>query len=111
MRRTVILVFAGILALMLYVTVTASLAEGVFAAGGRLMAEPWFRATLADAYCGFIAVYVWIAWRERSMAARVAWFVLLMTLGNIAIAVYFLLALVRDGTGRGIDVLFQRRAA
>ena len=111
MRRAVILVFGAILAVMLYVTVTASLAEGVFAAGGRLMAEPWFRATLADAYSGFIAVYVWIAWRERSVAARLVWFVLLMTLGNIAIAAYFLMALLREGSGSGIDVLFQRRAA
>lgn len=111
MRRVLIVVFSLLLAVMLYVTVTASLSEGVFAAGSRLMVEPWFRATLADAYCGFVAVFVWIAWRERSTAARAVWFVLLMTLGNIAIAGYFLAVLLREGSGPGIDVLFQRRAA
>ena len=111
MRTFLVALFAAVLAAMLYVTATASLAEGVFVASGRLWLEPWFRATLADAYFGFVAVFVWIAWRERSGAARIVWFVLLMTLGNIAIAGYFLIALVRLGPADGIDGLFRRKAA
>ena len=111
MRSFFAALFAAVLAAMLYVTVTASLAEGVFVAGGRLWSEPWFRATLADAYCGFVAVFVWIAWRERSVAARTFWFVLLITLGNIAIACYVLIALGRLQPADGIDGLFRRKAA
>ena len=111
MKRLLIAVFLAVLAAMLYVTASASLAEGVFAAGSRLWPEPWFRATLADAYFGFVAVFVWIAWRERTTAARVVWFVLVMTLGNIAIAAYFLIALARLAPGAGIDGLFQRKPA
>ncbi len=111
MKRFLIAVFLAVLAAMLYVTVSASLAEGVFAAGARLWPEPWFRATLADAYFGFVAMFVWIAWRETTTAARVVWFVLLMTLGNIAIAAYFLIALTRLAPGAGIDGLFQRKGA
>lgn len=111
MRRLLVVGFAAVLGAMLYLTVSASLAEGVFAAGSRLWPEPWFRATLADAYFGFGAVFVWIAWREATTSARILWFVLLMTLGNIAIAGYFLLALTRLAPGTGIDGLFQRRPA
>lgn len=103
--------FAGVLAAMLYVTITASLNEGVFDALVRLWPDPWFRATLADAYFGFVAVYVWIAWRERSVVARIGWFVLLMALGNIAIAGYVLVALYRLPAGAGVDGLFARRVA
>ena len=109
MKTTLRLVFVLVLAAMLFVTVRASLSEGVFAAGSRLWADGWFRATLADAYFGFLAVFVWIGWRERTLVARVVWFVLLMTLGNIAIAFYFLLALQRLD-GPGIDGLFARKA-
>lgn len=105
------LLFGFILVAMLYVTVTASLQEGVFAAGARLWPDLWFRATLADAYFGFVTVFVWIAWRERSPLARGVWFVLLMTLGNIAIAGYVLAALFRLQPGQGVEALFARRPA
>ncbi len=104
------MLFGVILLAMLYVTITASLQEGVFTAGARLWPDPWFRATLADAYFGFVAVYVWIAWRERSAGPRILWFVLLMTLGNIAIAGYVLAALFRLQPGQGPGTLFERRA-
>ena len=80
---------------MLAVTTIASLDRGVFEAGADLWSDPWFRATLADAYFGFLAVYLWIAYKERSWGRRVLWFVLLMLLGNIAIAVYVLIQLFR----------------
>jgi Protein of unknown function (DUF1475) len=107
-RRALVIWFTSVMLVMLYVTVTASLGEGVFAAAGRLWADAWFRATLADAYFGFLAVYVWIAWRERALAARLIWLVLLLALGNIAIAGYFLWALSRLEPGDGIDGLFRR---
>ena len=103
------ILFGAVLAVMLYVTVSASLVEGVFDAGRRLWVDPWFRATLADAYFGFVAVFLWIAWREATTGARVIWFVLLMTLGNIAIAGYCLVALFRLRPGDGVGALFQRR--
>lgn len=108
MKSLLTWVFALVLAAMVFVTVRASIGEGVFTAGGRLWDDWWFRATLADAYFGFVAVFVWIAWRERSIASRLGWFVLLMTLGNIAIAVYFLIAL-RGLKGPGIDGLFAQK--
>ncbi len=109
MKSVLKLLFALVLVAMLFVTIRASLAEGVFSAGSRLWADWWFKATLADAYFGFLAVFVWIGWRERTVAAQAIWFVLLMTLGNIAIAIYFLVAL-QGLDGPGISGLFARKA-
>lgn len=93
-RSVLVALFLSVLVAMLWVTVTASLERSVFEAGGDIWSDLWARATLFDAYFGFLTVYVWIFFRESSVPSRVAWFVLLMTLGNIAIAVYFLRALV-----------------
>ncbi len=87
--------FASILVAMLAVTVTASLDRGVFEAGAALWPDPWFKATLADAYFGFITIFVWIAYKERSWTARGLWLILVMGLGNIAIAIYMLIQLFR----------------
>jgi hypothetical protein len=87
--------FVLILLSMLAVTTVASLDRGVFEAGADLWDDPWFRATLADAYFGFLVVYLWIAYKEGTWGRRVLWFVLLMTLGNIAIAIYLLIQLFR----------------
>ncbi len=95
------LLFGAILVAMLYVTVSASLEQGVFEAAAALWPDPWFRATLADAYFGFLTVYVWIAYKETGWARRVLWFVLLMGFGNIAIAVYVLIQLFRHSGQRG----------
>jgi len=103
--------FGAILAVMLAVTVTAALDESVFEAGARLWPEPWFRATLADAYCGFLAFYAWVFYKERSPAARAGWLVAILALGNIAMAVYVLLRLLRLPAGAGPEQLLLRPRA
>ena len=62
---------------------------------GPLMRDVWFQATLLDAYFGFLTFYVWVAWKERTLAGRVVWFVLIMTLGNMAMSAYVILQLIR----------------
>jgi hypothetical protein len=102
------ILFGLILVAMLAVTVAASLERGVFEAAGELWGDPWFRATLADAYFGFLTVYVWIAYRERGWPRRLLWFVLLMALGNIAIAGYLLGALLRLPPDASLERLLLR---
>lgn len=102
--------FGSILVGMLAVTGWASQRQPILDAWSALWPDLWFRATLADAYFGFLVVFVWIGWRERTLLTRLVWFVLLMTLGNIAIAVYFLIALFQL-EGDGIDGLFRRKAS
>jgi len=57
--------------------------------------SPWACATLFDAYFGFLTFFVWVCFRERALWARALWFVLIMSLGNIAMSGYVLLQLFR----------------
>ena len=92
-RRFLILLFLAVIAAMLYVTTVASLDRNVLQGGVGLWPDPWFVATLADAYFGFLTFYVWVAYKERRWPARIAWFILIMTLGNFAMAAYVLMQL------------------
>ena len=87
--------FLFVLAAMLWVTVTASYDRSVLVAAGEIWADPWGKATLFDAYFGFLTVFVWIYYRESGALRLSAWFIALMLLGNFAIAFYFLLSLYR----------------
>lgn len=62
--------FLAILAFMLFATVSASFDRSVWRAGATLWPDPWFRATLADAYCGFLTFYTWLFYREASWPRR-----------------------------------------
>ncbi len=102
--------FAGILAAMVWVTAAASAERGVFVAGAELWKDAWFRATLADAYCGFLTFYAWVFYRERRAPARIAWLVAILGLGNIAMSAYVLARLFRLPNGAGVERLLLREA-
>ncbi|MEM9411137.1 MAG: DUF1475 family protein [Planctomycetota bacterium] len=68
----------------------ASIDRGMLDAGRDLMEYRWFQVTLLDAYFGFITFYVWVAYKETSKLSKLAWFILIMTLGNIAMSIYVL---------------------
>ncbi len=95
MTHALKLLFGAILVVMLYVTVAAALERGLFEAGGELWPDPWFRATLVDAYCGFLTFYAWVFYRERTWAGRGLWLVAILALGNIAMSAYVLARLFR----------------
>jgi hypothetical protein len=109
MRATLLIVFGLILFLMLAVTAWASWDRAVWQALD-LFRDPWFVATFADAYCGFVTFYVWVAYKERSTTARVLWFLAIMGLGNIAMASYMLLQLFRLRRGASWEQLLLNRA-
>lgn len=72
--------------------------------------HPWFIATLVDAYLAFIAFWVWVAWKEGTVAARVLWLLAILLWGNPAIALYMLLELARvKREGGGLDAVFTRK--
>ncbi len=109
MRATLFTLFAVILLLMLGVTTWASCDRAVWRAG-HLFTEPWFVATFADAYCGFLTFYVWVAYKERGSVARVVWFLAIMGLGNIAMAAYMLIQLLKLRPGESWEHLLLRRS-
>lgn len=105
------LLFITIIGAMLAVTTWASLNEalGDFAAG-PIIRNPWVVATLFDAYFAFITVFVWIAWKEQSLGARILWFISVILLGNLATAAYLLSELFKvPASGPLSDVFATRR--
>ena len=128
-RRALALYFVLVLAAMTWVSWHASTAptitslpqyaalagkEGVnvFKGFAIVCAEPWGLATMFDAYFGFLAFWLYVAWRERTAAARLGWLVALLLLGNFAIAAYALLCLrAAPGEADLGQVFFTRKAA
>ena len=111
MTRTILtVVFASILIAMLAVTTYASLDRGILQVGSDLLGDRWFQATLADAYFGFLTFYAWVYYKERHTVLRVIWFVLIMTLGNIAMSIYVLIQLSKWDAASGVDGILLRRA-
>lgn len=87
--------FIVILAVMLWGTVRASLAQALFDIPSAVLGNPWFQVTLLDAYFAFLTFYIWVAWKEPTTGARVLWFLAIMLWGNFAMATYMLVQLFR----------------
>ena len=78
-------------------------------AGSATFREPWVIATLFDAYWAFITFFVWVAWKEQSIAARLLWFVAIVLLGNFAMSAYLLVQLFAVPAASPLDEVFTRR--
>ena len=111
MLRVIGFIFASILVVMLMVTIRASLYCPIYAVPQDVVRDPWFQATLVDAYCGFLTFFVWVAYREQTPIARVMWFVAIMGLGNMAMAAYVLWQLYRLPAGATMETLLLRPQA
>ncbi|MES1167691.1 MAG: DUF1475 family protein [Oleiharenicola lentus] len=104
------LLFAVIIASMLAVTSWAGSHQALSAfAHSTTFRDPWVIATLFDAYWAFITFYVWVAWKEQSLLARVLWFVAIILLGNIAMAAYMLVQLFGVPASGPLAEVFSRR--
>jgi hypothetical protein len=103
------LLFLLVLGSMLCVTSWAGWHQSLYAIPHEVATNPWFIATLFDAYWGFVTFYVWLAWKEQSPGARCLWFVAVVLLGNIAMSTYVLSELfrVRDSS-QLIEVVARR---
>ena len=103
-------VFTAVFVSMIGLTVVAVGDRNIVDAFIELWPDPWFRATLADAYFGFFTIWLWIAYRESGFVSRTSWLVLIMMLGNIAVAAYlFRLFWLSESTAPIGDVLAPAR--
>ena len=109
-RTFLVLLFLLILVAMLAITAYAPLNRSIFSVGPQLTSDPWYQATLADAYFGFLTFYIWVAYKENAVWQKLLWFVLIMALGNIAMAIYALIQLRRWDPSRGIEQLLTRQS-
>jgi hypothetical protein len=99
--------FWFVLVAMLGVIGWASSRVALFDIPREVFTHPWFLATLADAYFAFVAFWVWVAWKERTFAARSLWLLAILLWGNPAIALYMLLEVARVArAGGGLDAVF-----
>ncbi len=108
MKTFLYIAFTAVLVGMTWVTVTASLDRSVLVAAVDIWSDPWGKATLFDTYFAFLTVYLWIAYRESGWWRRILWLLLILTLGNFAIAAYFLWALKQLEPERPWTALFER---
>ncbi len=109
MRTVLMILFTAILLSMITISVLASMQDGIFEAGGELMKDRWFVATLMDAYFGFLTFYVWVAYKETTAVGRGIWFVLIMLLGTIAMSIYMLIQLSKLPPDSDLDELVLRK--
>ena len=69
----------------------------------------WTIATMMDAYFGFLTFYVWVFFKESRWFARIAWFIGIMLLGNMAMSAYVLLQLARLRPDQGASAILTAR--
>jgi hypothetical protein len=113
MKLLLKILFAGILIYMVGMTMWVSLHKSILLSPDEFSwaHSPWAVATLFDAYFGFLTFYAWVFYKETSWAARLAWFVLIMGLGNMAMASYVLIQLFRLRPEQSAsDILLRSRA-
>ena len=75
-----------------------------------VVTHPWFIATMFDTYFGFLTFYIWLAYKETGLVARIGWLIAILLLGNIAMSAYMLITLFRlPATATIEQVLLRQR--
>jgi hypothetical protein len=100
--------FALMLAILAGVGVRAGLDRGAWSVWSGLGSDAWGMAAWLNAGAVCAAFYLWVAYREPGLVARVAWLAALLALGGIAVAAYALLALSRWDPASGAPGLLLR---
>ena len=103
------LAFGFVLVSMLCCTSWASYQCALWKTPQPLVTHPWFIATLFDCYFGFLTFFVWLAYKETSNVARIAWLLAILLLGNIAMSIYMLWTLFRLPTNATMEQVLLRR--
>jgi hypothetical protein len=104
------LLFTAVLLGMFGLIIWASSHTALFDIPREVATHPWFITTLFDAYLAFIAFWVWLAWKEGTVAARILWLFTILLWGNPAIAAYMLFELARvKRDGGTLDTVFTAK--
>ena len=110
MRFFLKVLFTAIFFWMVGMTTYVSLHKSLWLAGTEFSwaSSPWAVATLFDAYFGFVTFFVWVCFKERTLAAKCIWFLLIMSLGNIAMSGYVLIQLFKLRSDEPLSHLLLR---
>jgi len=102
--------FLIVLMSMLAITSWASMQCALWKTPREVVTHPWFIATLFDTYWAFLTFYCWVAYKEVSWIARIAWLLGILLLGNIAMAIYMLIQLFKVPASASIEAVLLRRS-
>jgi uncharacterized membrane protein YczE len=112
-ENTLIKVLKGLtIAIMVwmgYIVVSTSMESNLFEEWHTLGGIPWMRATLWDFYANVLVIYLWVCYKERTLAQRIIWLILLCCLGSIATAAYVFIQLFKLKPGEGLKELLSKR--
>jgi len=110
MVNTLKVLYVAIFITMACVVTWAARQESLFAIPAPVCNDPWFICTLFDAYFGFLAFFIWVAYREKSLMLKAVWFLAIACLGNIAMSSYVLIALFSLKKGDAASKLFSPKS-
>lgn len=108
-----LLALAGLIGVSIWATGHVSIVPAIndMVANPAAGYTPWFIATLFDAYFAFLWFWLWIAYKERNWGVRLIWLVLILGLGNMAMAAYMLIQIIRLPANARFEDLLLRRPA
>lgn len=98
-----------VLLFMIYKVIATSLESNLFEEWNNLGQIPWMEATLYDFYANVLCIFLWIAYKEKSLVKKSVWLVLLVTLGSIGTCLYVLKELFGLKAGEGFSELLTKR--
>ncbi|HKG06852.1 MAG TPA: DUF1475 family protein [Pedobacter sp.] len=103
------IVFSLILVWISYQVIVTSLESNLFKEWDFLGSIPWMRATLWDFYANLFVIYLWVLYKERNIAVKILWLVLLFCLGSIGTCIYTLIQLFKLKAGEGVSELINKK--
>jgi hypothetical protein len=96
MTMVAIRLFAGLTVGAMLGVIAAAFTTASFTGDGAILLDlAWGRVTLVDLYLAFGMMWLWVAFRERSVLRAIAWLLLTVVTGSLAIGVYLLWASIR----------------
>lgn len=102
------IIFSALFVWMCYIVITTSINNNLFKEWNFLGSIPWMRATLWDFYANILVIYLWVCYKEKTIALKIVWLILLVTLGSIASCAYVLIQLFRLKPGDSLKEFFTR---
>jgi uncharacterized protein DUF1475 len=89
--------------------ISTSISSNLFKEWDSLGSIPWMRATLWDFYANVAVIYLWLWYKEKGIAPKIIWLILLVALGSIASCAYVLIQLFRLKPGEGLNEFFVKQ--
>ncbi len=109
MKKLIGALSTSVVGTMVLTTLWASTREPIWGIPKKVTKDPWFIATLLDAYLGFLTFYGWVFYKETNPGARLFWFASIMLGGNAAMSMYLLTQLAKLPENAGFEDLLLRK--